>query len=307
MKLARSIFGGLAVLSAFAVSVPASAQDATPSHVYQVVDNINAELSLLLEADDSVALVDKSAPALTPRKPRHVIQKAREVFLKVQLLRRINGLPVTELQPFPVRAIKPADVKGMVEVVLTDLRGLREPFAVSADAEPAALPEGKTPTDVYGNLTKTSAWIDGLGMPKTVPNDVYRVALTIVSDLQKVRIARGMTDDIAVESVSSGKKPNQVYKLGVQLLERIGELAKNERFAISGGVVMPNLREGKITPAHVIDILNNVQAEVVAMKLAVGASDPSDIIAAPAGKTPSDVYDALETALQMVETLQVNS
>ena len=307
MGLVRSFFGALSTLAVFSIVSPLSAQDATPSHVYQVVDNINAELALLLEADDSTVPVDATAPALTPRKPRHVIQKAREVFLKVQLLRRINGLPATELQPFPVRAIKPADVKGMVEAVLADLQGLREPFAVSRTAPPAALPEGKTPTDVYGNLVKVSAKIDGLGMPKIVPNDVYRVALAIVSDLEKVRIARGLTDNTVMQEGAKGKKPKEVYELGVQLLERIAALTKNESFAISGGVVLPNKRQGKITPANVIDILNNVQAEVVAMKLAVGADEPTELVAPPAGRTPSDVFNALQTALQMVETLQAGA
>lgn len=303
----RSVFGGLGVAALLALSGQSWAQEATPSHVYQVVDDINTELALLLEADDSVARKDETAPALTARKPRHVIQKAREMFLKVQTLRRINGLPATELQPFPVRAIKPADVKGLVSAILTDLRGLREPFAVTNDPEPAALTDGKTPTDVYQNLVGATAAVNSLGVPKVVPNDVYRVALAIVSDLTKIRSARGLTEEIPLKKEATGKKPGQVYELGVQLLERLAELTQNEAFAIPGGVVLPNRREGKITPAHVIDILNNAQAEVVAVKLAVGASEPTEVIAPPAGKTPSDVFDALQTALQMLEGLQAGA
>lgn len=303
----RSVLSGLWVAALFALSAPSLAQDATPSHVYQVVDDINAELALLLEADDSVARSDKTAPALTPRKPRHVIQKAREVFLKVQTLRRINGLSAAELQPFPVRAIKPADVKGLVTAILADVQGLREPFAVTTAPEPAVLGEGMKPTDVYANLMEAGAMVDGLGVPKVVPNDVYRVALAIVSDLQKVRAARGMSDEVPLLTSAKGKKPNQVYDLGFQILERMAELTQNESFAIAGGVVLPNRRDGKITPAHVIDILNNLQAEVVAMKLAVGASEPTEVVAPPAGKTPSDVFNALQTALQMVESLQAGA
>ncbi len=132
-----------AVALTITVVSSASAQNITPSHVYQVVDNVNGELALMHEANGSKAKADKKAPALTKRRPRHVIQKAREVFLKVQELRKINGLSVNQVPTFPVREVRPADVKEIVAAVLKSVRDLRPKFKITKPSPSIALASGK--------------------------------------------------------------------------------------------------------------------------------------------------------------------
>lgn len=298
----------LALLVVAGIGSTSFAQGVTPSHVYQAVDRVNNELALMHEANSSKAKVDKNAPALTPRRPRHVLQKAREVLLKVQALRQINGLAVKAVPALPVRDVKPADVKGLVDAILADTKDLRAKFSVGKAAAEPALPSGKTPTDVYANLMRASLQVDGLGIPRVVPNDVYQVALTIIDDLEKVLAAKGATTKVALVTGSKGKKPKHVFANGMKLLARIKEITSTADLAIPSGVVMPNSRKGKIRPEHVMDLLNNVLAEIGAIKAKIGVTSPTELAQAPSGKTPSDVFDALDTALAIVDALhQVNS
>lgn len=303
MKAYQRMLSGVSILCVVAAT-NVTAQTVTPSHVYQVVDNVNAELALMHTANNSNSSGDKKAPALTKRRPRHVIQAARMVLLKVQALRAINGLAKNPVPPFPVREVLPADVKKIVERILADVRDLRAKFDVTGPSPSVALKSGKTPTDVYGNLIRASLQIDGLGIPRVVPNGVYQVAMTIIGDLKKVRTARGITAEVKFQAGGKRKRPKHVFDRGVELLAAIKSLsATNPNLAIPGGVVMPNKRSGKIRPGHVMELLNNVLAEISAVKVKVGAKTPTELAPMPSGKSPSNVFDAVSTALAMVKDL----
>ncbi len=128
--------------------------------------------------------------------------------------------------------------------------------------------------------------------------------MTIIGDLETIRAKRGLTGKIAVVSGAKRKKPKHVWNHGYELLTGLKSLTtSNSNFAIPGGVVMPNKRFGKIRPGHVMDLLNNVLAEISAIKVKVGVSTPTKIAEMPSGKTPSNVYDAICTAIAMAKSL----
>ncbi len=288
------------------LSATAYAQNVSPSHVYQVVDNVVAELSLLNEANSSVANKDKNAPEILPRKPRHVIQKAKEVLHKIQILRKLNGLIEKDLPNFPVSEVKPADVKLMVNRILDDLTDLRGKFSVTAPASNATLGAEKTPTDVYKHLQTANLLIGGLGIPKPVPNDVYRIALTIIGDLNLVREAQGKPHKLYMPATGSKDiKPKAVLEKSIELISvlKARSEASGDRLKVPGGVIVPNMRSGKISSGHVQGVLNNALAEIAAMKVASGSTNYTVIAPPQSGKTPSDVYYAVLTALEIARDL----
>ena len=283
----------------------ADAEAITPDDVYRVTGKINGELALLHESNDSIPAVDTNAPDLASRRPRHVLQKAREVMLKVQLLRKINGLAENDLPPMPLREVRPADVRVMVELIRQDIVALRPIFGVTKPPISVPRPSGKRPTDVYADLARATAKLDGLGIPRIVPNDVYRVALTIIGDLEKVRSARGLTEPVPMQSGSKDKRPSDVYAKAFELLQALESLtSENPDFEISGGVVLLNRRSGRIKPTHVMDLLDNILAELSAIKVKVEAGSLTEFAPPQAGKTPSHVYDAVSIALVLAETLE---
>ena len=305
MLLKVNRLSGFSLIMTLGAFLASPVQSATPSDVFQVVDQVKNELSLMHEANGSAARTDKNAPALQPRRPRHVLQKAREVLLQVQQLRKLNGLAEKPVPSFPVTEITPGDVKNMVDRVLVDVKGLRGKFSVKKAAAAAPKPSGKTPTNVYAHLTLVGLQVQGLGIPKTVPNSVYRMGITIISDLQLIRKALGHTDTVPMQTGAKRKKPKAVFKRGMEVMAALKELSgKNAKLAVPGGVVMPNVRSGRIKPAHVLDQFNNILAEVGAMKVKLGVKTPTQLAPPASGKTPSDVFDTMSTALALIGGLK---
>lgn len=280
-----------------------AAEKITPSHVYQLVDYTYAELASFHGADFS------SPPdveiTLSPRKPRHVLQKAQEAYIKVQKLRRLNGLSENPVKSIPVRAVVPADVRESVQRIADDLVELREIYGVEAPAQ-VELPQGKKPTDVYRHLVRVSTSLDHLGLPAVVPNDVYRVAQTIVLDLEKIMQHQGNTDSIPLIKVS-GKKPPQVYDETYVLLQKLADLTKKDGYQIPGGVVLPPKPTGKIKPLHVMNGLGDAMAEIGAIKYKIGMNTPTKFAPPPGGKTPSDVFAVVKRAQAMVDALSAEN
>jgi len=284
---------------------PASAQKVTPSHVYQVTEDIVLELNALHEANLTEPKFDTNTPALTPRKPRHVYQIARQVFNKVQQLRFLNGLDQMPLPAAPARNITPGDVIELSKAALASLKELRPVFDVHTPPKPAGFADGKSPTDVFANLQRANQSLDGLGITKIAPNEVMQVALTIVNDLKQVLAARGVTDDIPMATGSKGKKPGAVYAKGTDVLKLIKNLGDTiPELKVKGGVVMPNDRKGKIGPAHVLNRLNDVLAELMSLKVQAGVKEPTILAPPQSGKTPSNVFDAVRTAAQMMAQIR---
>ncbi len=286
---------------------PAANGEIKPSDVYQVVETVNAELAVLLGASNIAAdgaRSDRAAPPLTPRQPRHVVQKAREVLLKVQSLRALNGLPENPVPPFPVEEAMPADSKRMVDAIYHDVAELRGKFNVTEAAPPAPLVPDKTPTDVYGKLQRASDALDLLGVPRTMPNDVCRVAVMIVKDLETIAAARGRPLPPPAAPREPGQNPDASYRKTYEVLERLkARVEAKPALMVPGGIVLPGRRSPPLTPANVLDLENNLLAELGSVKATLGIVTPTLVPPLIHGKTPADTVDLLDRALLLVDAL----
>ena len=286
---------------------PAANGEIKPSDVYQVVESVNAELAALVDASAAAGAAppaDTTAPPLTPRQPRHVVQKAREVLLKLEALRALNGLPEHPVPPFPMDEAVPADSKRMADAIYHDILELRAKFNVTAMVQPAALVPGKTPTDVYAALQRASDGLNRLGVPRTVPNDVFRVAVMIVKDLETIATARDRPLPTLAPSPIRDSTPDHSYLKTYEVLEHLkAKVDADPALMMRGGIVLPNRRPPPLTPAHVLDLENNLLAELGSIKATLGIRTPSVVPPLVHGKTPSDTVDLLTRALALVDAL----
>jgi hypothetical protein len=276
-------------------SVSLNAQ-ATPADVLVSVETAQNELRLMYDADmQRVPAIKITSSA--PRRPRHVYFKAREVFLKVQTLRGINGLQLKSLPTVPAREIRPTEVKELVDRIRVDLSEIKPKYFVTEEAIAAPRKNGIGPTDVYLGLVYTSQLIDGLDMPNVVPNDVYRVALAVLEEARVISNAQnGAKSEESLRLVATGKKPVDVYDNGETLMNLIQSISENkDGFDIPAGVVLPNRPSGNITPGHVMDLMSNTLAELSALKAKLSISESAANQPEQAGKTPSNVFDVIET------------
>jgi hypothetical protein len=281
----------------------ATASEVTPSHVFQAVDKVANELILIHQANEST--LSKPSLKMQGRKPRHVIQKAREVYAKVQKLRNLIDLTVNPIPDFPSTEIIPSNVLDAVHLILNDVKELSDAFDVEKEAPVAKLLSGKTPNDVYLNLVRVGEMVDNLDIPETVPNDVYQIAQTIIGDINLILDNRKIAADLSLLERSKGKKPADVYVQGRALLLSIGDLCKkNEIFCLPGDVIIPSYHLGAIRPSEVLDTLNNALAELGSIKTNLGIKQSSVLAALPSGKTPSDVFDAVSTAIRLIDKIK---
>ncbi len=294
---------------------PADNPEVMPSDVYHVVDAINTQLSFMLATSggNPNSIVVRPLPA--PRQPRHVVQKAREVMLKLQRLRTLNGLPETPLPLFSTTETTLGDSKKILDQILHDVLDLRHKFIESESIENiinidnkvtnfVAFTKDKTPMDIYLNLQHTNDLLDALGLPKTMPNDVYRLAVMINHDLETILIARHRILPPTLGSPSRGKVPDDTYAQGYQVLDRLrAKLNNDKNLSIRGGIVLPNRPQPPLTPGDVLDLENNMLAELGAIKTKVGVTAPTTIPPLIHGKTPSDVFDLMTRAEALVDAL----
>jgi hypothetical protein len=281
------------LLFVISLALSAQAQDATPSHVYQVTEKIRLELDLLNDANFSTVQSDTTA-SQSPAQPRHVLQAGRDAWRQLQLLRFMNGLPTQSLDPVPARAIKPADVKGLMEDILASLQELRPAYGVSVVPPEPPLSDGMTPTDVYKNLKRVALAIESMGVPATVPNDVYQMAQTILGDLRLVAATTDITYDLESAPKTTGKAPKDVYEASLALQQEIAALSDaNPKYAIAGGAIAVQSNLSQITPADVISLLARSRADIAALKVTLSLADLT--IEAPfvGGKTSSDVFHSI--------------
>tara|TARA_B100000315_G_scaffold259435_1_gene315490 strand:- start:3952 stop:4836 length:885 start_codon:yes stop_codon:yes gene_type:complete len=294
----------MAVL-AFGFAIPSHAQADTNSALYQQGMDITGELALLHEANGSHAEKVRNAPAITNRLPRHVFQKAREVLVKVQVSRKLNGLPLTKTPPIPAKQITAADITPVLALILKDVRDLRPKFAVSKQSPKTTAVDGKSSNDVYVLLEKANHAIDGLDIPHINPNEVLQIAETIVADLEAIRAKRGLTDKIAYSS-GAKKKPKAVYQHAFELMKALKNVTEsNAAYKIDGGIALTAQKaKGRVAGNQVIENLNNVMADVAAMKVKVGVNKPTVWAALKSGNKPGNVFDAVDTAIKLANSLK---
>ena len=195
-------FLSYALLSAATAFGQAAAAQTTPNHVFQRTEAVYNVLSELSKANFST--LPKETRKTEAAQPRHVLQLAREVARKTQLLRFINGLPTTSPSAIPVRVVAPADVKQVIDITYEQLLDLLPAYGVTELPSDPSLPSGKTPTDVYVRLISLSLAIDSLGIPATVPTDVHQLAQSVLLDTIQLARASGMG---AVEDVVDAVPP----------------------------------------------------------------------------------------------------
>ena len=285
-------------------SGPTLGQSAKPVDVLRVVEKVEARLVRLYEADilqrSDIATLD-----IPPRRPRHVYGKATEVFRKVQLLRQLNGLTISPLPQRPETEVQPGDVRLMIERIDRELEPVM-PFYWVSDSFP--LPQAKqnvTPTDVYQGLNRLSALLDGLGLPSTAPNDVYRVVSHLRLEIQTLYTKETSSRRrLQMPDAESGKTPADAFSSVYAFLEDLQTYVNNrDDLSIPGSIVMPARPKGRITPSDVLELANIALAEVGSVKSALSLGAISAQPQPASGKSPSDVYNVANTARAYVRAL----
>ena len=274
-----------------------------PKHVLQVVESVNGTLEAMAAANFSPSPAQR-IDVTTPRQPRHVLVKVFEALFQLQLLRRLHGLTPRPLPLLPPHEPLPEDVKQAVDALRTDIIELAEVFGVAPVPELPLLQADVAPRDVFNALSRTVDLINALDVPPIAPNTVYRVVETIIAVIEEIREARNITASPVPVEVG-GAAPEDVYAVARELLQRIERLAaEHPDFAVAGGVIVLPQHEGPIEPAHVIDVLGAILAELSVIKINHGIEQPTALAREQSGRLPAHVFARITHAGALLDTLQ---
>lgn len=294
--------GGLLLTVFLSTPQQVNAQAATPDHVFQVTQTVVEELKSLNGENFTTAVVTKRPDATAM--PRHVLFLARDQWRKTQTLRFMNGLETHSLGNVKIGNVTPSEVKAFADRLLVQVRELRPAYGLGEALSSAPLGSGKKPTDVYESLLKISAELQALGIPATVPNDVYRVATTVTQALQNVALKQGLEIDLSNLPEERGRTPADAYEAALELLEDLEALTAREgRYAVPGAVWNAQPKAQGVSPDDVIQALSGALADIVAIMHSTGAGEELVYSAYVGGKTPSDVYNEIIRARSIIGSL----
>lgn len=277
----------------------------TPNEVFQRTETVLAMLGKMNEANFTTS--PAQGLAREPALPRHVLQTGRDVWRKMQLLRFMNGLPTASMPELEVKAISPGTVKSFVDALYVEAEALLPAYGITDAQQDASLPSGKTPSDVLNSLERVSASLDSLGVPATVPNDVFQLAQTVRNDMASLAEGVGLSDVENVMSLvplSAGRSPADAYDASIDLLKEIKALSEmSAQYAAKGGIDVPQKRSESIKPADVMRVLGRARADINAVKVKAGVRKAGRSAPYTGGRTPSDVHRSIEQARAVVSLM----
>lgn len=139
-------------------------------------------------------------------------------------------------------------------------------------------------------------------MPAADANTVLHVTTTIVGDLEQIRAYRGVSTAVSVDAADT-KRPGEVYDLSIELLAELQALTERSEFAVPGSIKPLALQTNDVHGYDVLDVVNNVLAELTAIKAVLGMSEPTALAPPQSGSSPAFVFNQVNRAIALIATL----
>lgn len=273
----------------------------TPSHVYQQTQSIVANLDRFTK----VRHVRMNINIYTPshRKPRHVMQKARELLTRIDRYKKLLNMEGVDYPVIPVKNVEPENVMVLVKILREEVSQLQPYYGIKTDLKETRFKPEMTPSDVYTSLNVAGAYLDALFAPVLEPSDVYQIVQTIVKDLEMICLS--MNDSCSHYSAEriDNLIPKDVFEHTLKLYEKVKSLAEivskthDEKIEIS----IPDNAPSVVEPANVMNLMNNLQADIIAIKYMMGLRTPSTIKERQQNIEPSDVHMQVSKAIMIVD------
>ena len=272
----------------------------TPSHVFAVTKDILKKLQRYRRAR-GIQAIPRTPPFIRNLKPKHVYQKGLECLDKVNRLRQQIGIGLTSVPSYPVRAITPNEVYDLALRLDEELNIIFRQFGMSSQLFYTSLEtetfNDKTPSSVYYNMWLISLQLDTvLGFEGFLPNDVYHEAQKVLADIQTIATYRNHRDEVKFPPLRYGIEPRSG-----ELLKQVQKAQKRTGLLDTHQIVIPVA--GIITPSEVFNKVRLIHAELITLKAHLGITTVSAQLPEVKDKTPADVYQVLEYAQLILESV----
>ena len=269
-----------------AAAATTNLQDATPSHVFQAVQDLIAEIDILR---DELGVYDypPDAELQADRAPVHAYVKTLEVLTKVSAIQRRFGVPAASVGQIPFKIVEAGDVLANVALIVDEVRKIKMQMVIERQIEPTPFEGGKTPSLVYKGLADASLLLDGLrGRPLT-PDDVFRNATYVMDEMELIAVKLRLPLELDMPVVDGSKRSTDVAQQVLRATYKVVSLQTRLGMDASG---VPNITLVRVTPSEVYDATNMLLAEMARIKFHLEINVPRDEGPEPRGKRPGDVF-----------------
>ena len=281
------------------IAVIANDGKVTPSHVYQVSENIISEIEILREAigvDDE----PNEPEAQRGKTPIHVYGKGLELLEKISKAQRKLGMTPAEVGEIPLRDIKPADVFELVSAILLQLTNMKEQLVISDTIENAKFIGAKMPSDVYENLWLASYMLDGL-VPPIKPKDVYRNIQYIHGEMRLIATKLDVSLDLDPPEITGRKRLKNIGQQALFSLYKISELEK--RLDGMAAASVPEVTLVRIRSSDIYDLTNMLIAEMVRIKVHLKIDLPRGEQPTPHRVKTNEVFGQMHLVVKNLEKM----
>ncbi len=290
-----TVFLLLLSLSANAVLIA----EKTPSDVYIQVQLLSQDVHALRNKNHILS----PWPTVIPeqgRAPRHVFQKTLEILDKINRYRiNIAHSGAITVPRFPGRDITPNEVYSVV------IR-LRQELALLVGENNQERLNNKrifnnkniTPNEVYAALSEISIALDeSLGIRGITPSEVYIRSEQVLQLAIFLRNSQHLSMDVKQPERPGGRLPNHALQYVNHLLMQINKAEKNLWMK---PIEVPALPRRVIFPGDVYDAMGLALAELQRIQFRLGLERSFPIPAIAQSKTPDDVIQNVEFAIQLL-------
>ncbi|MCU7836765.1 MAG: hypothetical protein KZQ83_16140 [gamma proteobacterium symbiont of Taylorina sp.] len=241
---------------------------ATTSDVYAQVMQIEKELFIIRNFFGISQKAEFREIRKAQLKPRHVWQKTYEIIVKINILRRINSLPIIEpVNMEPVLNMDPILVYEQTQRILTELRIVR--FRLGIEGEISSLEKfsNKQPMDVYNKLKEVSALLDVINGSEFTPSYVFGEAMRIYEDVNTI-LSKLLIRDLTIPPEKLLKvTPGDTQLTALFLLGKLSELEQGIGIE---GVDASVFFQDEPNPADVFELTQVILAELQVIKATLG-------------------------------------
>ncbi len=293
----------IAILSLVILLTKSIFADPGLAKAYQLSHEIKAKLALILQSQHIA--FNTPTDLAQQRQLRHVYDQARIVLGKIRRFKELQRIPYRNLADVTPPQLTLINLNVLLIKINDQINEIAQfyalPLPLNLNVNPVT---GKANFDtLYQNLCFISAQLDELSGVSITPKDVYMRIITIVDDLEKIRAKKQVTTAIPDIPFDPNKTPTDVYNSAYRLLEKLQQLSQKPGFTITGGIVLPPKKTGRLLPKDVIELLNIIQTEVNALKLTSGIQEKSQPIATRIINIPPYVYQQVVKAIELVDSL----
>jgi len=241
----------------------------------------------------------------TNKSPRHVLQKTLEVLKKINKYRQNNNLGLVNVPIYPSKSISSEDVYFNVRRLNNEVDLLLKKIDCQHINK---LSIKKTYTDKTSNDTYYEIWLASLAMDELLgkgfsPTDNYRESLLIIDIINFIRNSQGIYDEVEVPQKKKRKHPNHVLYATNKLLHKI---SKAEKRLWMEPVDVAKNPQRIITPTEVYDAMQTVITELIRIRRRLGIERFYEPKTQEISKTPSDVLQNIEYAIELFPPFKVS-